>query len=466
MLSPKSFVTAIIVATGFVVCVAINWPGHLSYDSVIQLMEGRTAAYSGWHPPVMSWLLGLFDALARGTSLFMLFDALLFFASLLALTWLKPPSSWTAPAVAALLCATPIVLLYQGIVWKDVLFADALVAGFVALAATAKLWRNMRARLALLLLSFVLLSLAAMARQNGVLAIAAAAVALGWIASLHDTQRMRAAFIYTGAALAFSLVFVTASNVALGWRIVAESGPAKQFRLLELYDIIGMVNADRSLKLDILEEQTPDLAHEALTDGIRLYNPERNDPLAASQRLSADLNDEDTFAPVQAQWLALIAHHPLTYIKARAEVFRWVFATPDISVCLPYLVGISGPEPQIQQLGLQERDDDRDEALAAYAGAFMQTPILSHVFYALISLIALILLLRRRRPEDLAIAALQASALLFTASFFVIGIACDYRYLYALDLAAIVAIFYISLDWQDLSRLQLSWFTRSRGGAE
>src|SRR5438477_9007781 len=134
MLSPKSFVTAIIVATAFVVCVAVNWPGHLSYDSVIQLLEGRSAAYSGWHPPVMSWLLGLFDALEPGAALFVLGSAAILFGSLLSLLWMPRKVSWAAPVAALLIVLTPQVLLYQGIVWKDVLFANAGVASFVALA--------------------------------------------------------------------------------------------------------------------------------------------------------------------------------------------------------------------------------------------------------------------------------------------------------------------------------------------
>ena len=44
-------VTGAIVIAGFGFSAAINWPGHLSYDSVIQLLEGRTGVYANWHPP-------------------------------------------------------------------------------------------------------------------------------------------------------------------------------------------------------------------------------------------------------------------------------------------------------------------------------------------------------------------------------------------------------------------------------
>ncbi|MEI9931228.1 MAG: hypothetical protein WDM89_11975 [Rhizomicrobium sp.] len=50
---------------------------------------------------------------------------------------------------------------------------------------------------------------------------------------------------------------------------------------------------------------------------------------------------------------------------------------------------------------------------------------------------ALVVLLRRRAQGDLAMAAMLISALLFTASFFVISIACDYRYLYFLDMGVV-----------------------------
>jgi hypothetical protein len=50
--------------------------------------------------------------------------------------------------------------------------------------------------------------------------------------------------------------------------------------------------------------------------------------------------------------------------------------------------------------------------------------------------LALVLLLRRGQGSDIAIAGLMAGALVFALSFYVISIACDYRYLYFLDMAA------------------------------
>src|SRR5579862_4413425 len=130
-----------------------------------------------------------------------------------------------------------------------------------------------------------------------------------------------------------------------------------------------------------------------------------------------------------------MVHHTGLYLAVRTDVFRWILLTPDIDACLPYVVGVTGPPEMLHELGLAARQDRRDDALAGWATAFVGTPVFSHLFYAALSLGAMLLLLRRRRSEDIAIAGLQAAALLFTLSFLAIGIACDYRYLYALDLA-------------------------------
>ena len=40
------------------ITIALNAPGHLSYDSIIQLHEGRTLTFTGHNPPFMSLVLG------------------------------------------------------------------------------------------------------------------------------------------------------------------------------------------------------------------------------------------------------------------------------------------------------------------------------------------------------------------------------------------------------------------------
>ena len=62
------------------------------------------------------------------------------------------------------------------------------------------------------------------------------------------------------------------------------------------------------------------------------------------------------------------------------------------------------------------------------------------------------LFLLRRQPADIAMAALQLAGVGFTASFFLISIACDYRYLYFTDLAALVGLVYAAVEFPWLWR--------------
>jgi hypothetical protein len=100
----------------------------------------------------------------------------------------------------------------------------------------------------------------------------------------------------------------------------------------------------------------------------------------------------------------------------------------------------------LKALGLSARRTQADNRLQSYGLSLLNTPVFSHLAFGGVALLAMALLLRRRRPEDIAMAAMLCAVWAFTASFFVISIACDYRYLYFLDLSALVALFYLSLD--------------------
>jgi hypothetical protein len=160
---------------------------------------------------------------------------------------------------------------------------------------------------------------------------------------------------------------------------------------------------------------------------------------------------------IAAQWYDLVRHHPWLYLKVRARVFAQVLFTPDIEGCRPVFTGVEGPSGEMGDLGLKPRRDARDLALARYAKGFMGTPVFSHVVFGGLAIAALVLLLWRRSQGDIAMAALLASALVFTASFFAISIACDYRYLYLLDMAALSAVFYLALDPSYLFAVVAMW---------
>jgi hypothetical protein len=443
-LSGSGIATAAIILSGFAATVALTWPGYVSYDSALQLLQGRTGHYNTWHPPVMAWMLGLMDAVAPGAGLFVLFDASLLCAAMLALLWLRPKPSWAAPIVALVCVLSPQFSIYQGTIWKDVLFADAAVAGFASLACAAAYWGSARARLAFLTLAFALFVLAALARQNGIIVLGVGAVALTVIARTQLTWRD--SIPYRAGVLIASILVLAGANTALETRADDGYGRLSQVKALQLYDITGMVAAEPGVKLDWLHKNSPALEELIRGDGARLYSPMRYDTLVTSDLLQKLLVVTPEMRMMH-QWLELIVSHPLLYLRVRAEIFRWVTLTPDIAQCHPYYVGVSGPPDAMRQLNLNTAPRAQDRMMWNYGARFVGTPVYSHALFGFLSLVAMVVLFRRRAPADLAMVFMLVSALAFTLSFFVISVACDYRYLYFVDLSALVACFYLAVTF-------------------
>jgi uncharacterized protein (TIGR03382 family) len=441
---------AIIVAMG-AVTFALNFPGHLSYDSVVQLSEGRTGVYSGEHPPVMSWLLGVADALSHGPAVFVAFDIALIFGALLALVRLGPARSWWAAILAALLAFTPQLLIYPAIVWKDVLFAGASIAGFTCLAWAAARWDSPAWRWSLLAGALALLSLAALARQNGAVVLPIAAGAIAWIGLKVGSGVRRAALRGLGF-LATSAVIVLASSAALATRLDGSTSLSSAWETLQLYDLTSAVVRDPGVELPVLRARDPGLETALRTRAVAAYSPVRVDSL---EPVFGDLDGNDAVArAVAAQWRDLMLRRPWLYLRVRAVAFDWVFLTPRPGDCGLIETGIDGPAEEMRLAGIKPRDTPMDDALGNYALRFTGTPIFSHAAYAGVGLALLVWLLRRRSVSDIAVGAMLASGLTFAASFALISISCDYRYLYGLDLSVIAAALYAaaSIDWPRLAR--------------
>jgi hypothetical protein len=429
-------IAALILLAGFAAMLALNAPGQLSYDSVTQLADGRGGFYNSWHPPLMAFVLGLFDAVIPGTVLFLVFQSSLLLLALLALLWPIPseegPRGWMAPLVALGIMLTPQWLLYQGEIWKDMLFADAAIAGFAALTVAAQ--RGLSRPL--LAVSALLLTLAACTRQNGVVLLPVAAATLGWIA---HRQGLRG-WLFGASFLFATLGLGGAVTLALAARGDGGDGAAAELRLGQSYDLAGAFSRQPGLTLP-LAQTAPALDKLLHGRGAALYTPLHNDPMAADPAIRQAISDAPTGA-ISDSWGALVAGHTALYLQTRLADFAALVRTPDAFACHFAPVGVDGDPMLMARLGLKPGIRPQDRILSIYARSFFATPVYSHLLWGALALVLMIRLLRRRAPADLAVAGLLAGALLFAMTFVIISIACDYRYLALLDLSAMAAALY------------------------
>jgi hypothetical protein len=427
----------------------LNLPGHLSYDSIVQLAEGRNGVYGlAGHPPVMSWLLGLLDQAGPAPALFVLLDTVLITGALVALVLLGRRSPWPTAVIALIAVAIPQLLIYPAIVWKDVLFAGASTAGFTSLAYAARFWRFGPARLALLAASLALLSLAAMTRQNGAVVLPFAAIAVAWIAARAPAGWRSRGLQYGVAFAAMSLAIVSAGSIALTPRGAAPTDSVRgQLGNLQTYDIVRALALSPRLELRVLHARAPWFERLLRTDGLEHYSPVRIDGLQKVMEKAA--THPDSAELIAAQWRDMFSRNPWLYLTVRSDAFRWVLLSPSPDACLLVYTGVSGPSEEMSDVGLAPRKTSDDDALAEYALSFAGTPVFSHAAYGALGCVLLFALMRRRLTTDIAVAAMLAAALTFAAAFLVISIACDYRYLYDLDIAVIAASLYSVATWRE-----------------
>jgi hypothetical protein len=433
-----------VIAIGFVLSMAGGLPGELSYDSVIQLLEGRTAAYSGWHPPIMSWFLGLADTVISGAGLYVLVTAGGFFSAAASVPWLVPKPAWSGAVVAVLCVLTPQFAIYQSTVWKDVLFADATVVTFVLLAHAARWWEYPRVRIGLVGAACLFAALAVLARQNGAVVLLGFSAALIFVTRRAGAGLSRALFSGMAGLVVSGGMALTAAAV-LSARISDHESAARQVRLLQFYDLVGALSADPHLQLPDLQRSQPVLLARMRTDGVKLYSAARSDTLARSAPLQRALAATPVDA-LRSAWLRLIFGDTKAYLRERLEVFRWVLLTPDLRVCVPYVVGLRGPPEPMRELGLKTRVSARDRMIDGYGRLLQRTPVFSHALFVVLAVAEFAFLAIRRRRTDLVFACLLFAAVLFSGSFFFLSIACDYRYLYLLDLSALVTAIYVATD--------------------
>lgn len=441
----------VVLSAGFLLMLAANLPGHMSYDSIIGLFEGRFHVRVTWAPAFYSWVLGVFDAVVPGTGLYVIGSGLLLFASIASFASLRGRVSWWAVALAAAAVLTPNFLIFQAIIWKDVFFANLGVAALVSLAHAARTWDRLWPRWGWLAATVLLLAAATLTRQNGVIVAAVAAVAAGWIAARGRWTRGLvwgaggfAAVVMVAQVLGMYAVPTRADNPD------ATDGMGRGLIILRNYDLAGAAALEPGLRFDALEAASPDGAALLRSDAASFYSAERVDTLKAESGVARALNRLPDAALTKA-WIELVTERPGLYLRIRLDVFRWVFLTPEIERCLPVWIGIEGPADRIAALGLPGGRDAADIQLYNYNTWFLGTPVVSHLAYAVIALAVAGVLAVRRDRTDIAMLGLMVAALGFTASFFFISLACDYRYLYFLDIAAVAGLLYLATD----PRLQL-----------
>lgn len=431
----------VILAAGFLLVLAANLPGQMSWDSVYALYQVRQGIALTFDPPIMNLLLGMFDKILPGTALFVTMDVTLFFGSLFVLLKLHDRVSWYSMAAALFVVASPLVLVTQGTVWHDVLFADLSIAGFTCLAWAARAWDDRVTRNIGLAGALILLVGAALARQSGIVCLFAAICGVALIARKVDRQRARR--VTLRFALAGILLLIAINGALSLARMNASYGSG--VKALQIFDIVGVTALDPTTDLFVLDGGDP-RTRAMIRNQAKAFTPLHLGYLSLHAPTLWQFMMHQTPQRIAAQWWQILTGRPGDYLRNRFSAFGWLLFTPDVTQCLPSFVGVVGKPEWLKAIGMSAGVRAQDNAIYGYSSRFFRTPVYSHVFYACIAIALVVFFLLRGAPADIAIASMLIAALLFTAVFFFIALSCDFRFLYFLDAAAVASLFNFSVD--------------------
>lgn len=426
---------------GAVLSICVNYPGHIEFDGVMQLMEGHTRVYSNWHPAIMSWLLGLSLDLHRDAWPFALLNTFLLFGSFASIPWLVLRPSKFCSVIALPLVLMPQLFLFPSIIWKDVLFAATVLGAFVSLAHSAVNWHHFRARLIFVAIAILLLSIAALSRQNGAVVLPVASIVVALIARSTSSQWI----VWGSGFLVVTALLSVSGNALLQMRAGKTLGAVEQIEDLQLYDIAGMLQREPGLPLTIFTQNAPRLEEVLRTTSARAYTPAMQDPVVFTAEVRPFISS--SIEVVRRQWAQAVLSHPWLYMTVRSADFSWLIFSDHPDKCLVYTLGVLGPEKQMKSLHLVRRYDNRDEWLEDnYAEPLVKTAAFSHASFGILGFSCVIFFAIRRRPADLVLGAMLVSTALYSGTYYFIGVACQYRYLFALDVSVLASLFYLLTD--------------------
>lgn len=422
---------------------AIRWhlPGHISMDSSMQFYEAHIGQSVTWNPPYMSAIIRWLGGGERAASALVFLNALVTYLSLglLAARLMLPPRDGSAPApmgrwwlpfrtlLVLVLLANPILFLYVGILWKDVLFSSFTLAG-AALGLAAVGSRRGQAWL-LAVASVVVLAVAMKIRQQGVfmspvlLLIPLVAVTVG--RGLGRRGKVLAVVGLVALFVASSLLMsmLVAKTIQTG----SEYGNQVGFRGLMQYDTIGMM-----VESEIPTARLPfDMTDEVRAEAKRVYSVYRGDFMWYSPEVTQWLSAP--YEVVKQRWWGMLKADPQAYLRHKFGAFRALLNVDGVRACLPVHVGIDGNHELLRKAGFEPGVDAKDMRLWGVTQDVIAWPIYRHWVYLvalLVACMALMVLPMAPRMRWAALVLALAAGLLY-ASYLPTSIACDFRYLFA-----------------------------------
>ncbi len=399
----------------------VFYPGYISFDSIWELQQGRAGVYDDTHPPITAFVWGLLDRLWAGPQLMLVLQNIVFWGGLAAFSlWLSRRWAW---AIVLAVGFWPPVFGQLGTVWKDIGMGAAFLASLASIVFLGSTPRRYRAPVAAL--SFTFLCYATLARQNAILPV------LPLVALLANglLPFERAKWKRTLGAAGVLLITLLGIYLLVDRLLVSHRTYLWQQSMA--FDLVGISLAEK-------HDQFPDsywrVEPKVSLDQMReLYDPSHSGWLFFTPKPGRHFEFIQTGIepmPKELQdlawaWAVTVASHPLDFVVHRARMGRVLFGLGTPEVCLAFQEGVDAND-----LGVPTSHSPINKAIMRFLHFVRNGVLFRGWIYVLILLLGLAAVALRPGPRRPVIAALALSGLLNALPHLVIGVGCDFRFLF------------------------------------
>jgi len=406
-------------AAGYALTLYVFFPGVMTYDAkyIYEAIPDRQPG--DWQSPLMVTLWRWIDPLATGAASMFLFIVTIYWSAFVLLALTIARRSLPLAAILLVLAAVPPAFTLVGVIWRDILFAGAwLLAAVLAWSARGQ---TLAVRLPAQILALSFAAFGILLRPNALFAIPLLAIYILWPA---EFRLKRAALLYLPLAAAF---YALVPLVYYGALNAKKEHPLHSVFVFDLGGISHFTKQNQ-FPVTFTPEQNATL--------VDCYQPLlwdiywNRDPC---KFVMAKLEGEKIFGTpaLSGAWLRAIAAHPVAYLQHRAAFMRTFLIGDNLTL---WTLDVENPRLYLYT------NRPAFMTLRAIDDALKKTPLMRVGTWLLVDIVILAFAWRRREtPEGAFAIGTCGSATVYVLTFFVVGVATDFRYAYWGVLAAITS---------------------------
>jgi hypothetical protein len=407
------------VAAGYALTVLVFYPGYSTADARYVYADAMAWHFGDWQSPAMAMLWRLIDPIAPGSASMFLLTATLYWLAFGMLALIAARRSVWLGLATALLAFMPPAFFFVGMIWRDVLFAVIWLAAAVLVLAAVD--RTTRWRAPIQALALLLIALGVLLRPNAVAAAPFLAAYVIW-PMRFDLKRM--AIFFLPALVLFCAL------VPLVYYSVLDAQRQNPLHSIAVFDLGGITHfsGENQFPVSWSGDQTTLLISKCY-DPVRWDSYWHVEPCPFVMRRLERPDDVIFGTPrLTEAWRQALAAHPLAYLSHRAT-FMWQFLGRS-NLVLPVWDWLDpasayGHSPYFTPL--LALHDELQPTLLFRPGLWL-------VFAVAVAACAW---RARSTPAGAFAVGVTGSAIVYVMTFFVLGVAADFRYAYWCVLATI-----------------------------